>query len=253
MQTGIKATIRTLEEVSARAWPALETHIDDGWLLRFSEGYTRRANSVLPVYGSSRDVYRKIADCEAYYRRHGQPAIFKLTPAAAPNDLDAILAAKGYTRSYPAVSVQTCIAAYAHARPDARVQMHADLSDDWLQAYADLNAIHEENRPILQRMLARITTDGVYATIKIDGKVAAIGMGQRADDYMGLFGIVTGADYRRRGLGRAMLNTLMHHAVSAGAQTLFLQVTHDNIPARRLYAQLGFCEVYPYWYRTLAT
>jgi len=38
--------VRLYEELSANAHPALKTIIYDGWILRFSDGYTNRSNSV---------------------------------------------------------------------------------------------------------------------------------------------------------------------------------------------------------------
>ena len=37
---------RFIEELTLNAWPPLQTQLYDGWLLGFSGGYTRRANSV---------------------------------------------------------------------------------------------------------------------------------------------------------------------------------------------------------------
>lgn len=249
----MKLTIRTLEEITARTWPALETHIDDGWLLRYSAGYTRRANSVLPVYGSTRDVHDKIATCEAFYRRHHLPTVFKLTPVVYPDNLDRILAMKGYVRSNPPVSVQTCVMAYNQSQPDARVTLMDTVTPAWLDAYTRLNAIQSTDHPTFEQMLARGSAQSVYALITLDGQPAAVGMGQSADGYFGLFGIVTAQPFRRRGLARALVSTLLHHARTHHAHTTFLQVTADNVAARRLYAELGFCEVYPYWYRSRET
>ena len=44
-----EAAIRALEERAFNAWPALRSAYCDGWLFRFSEGLTRRANSVNAV------------------------------------------------------------------------------------------------------------------------------------------------------------------------------------------------------------
>jgi len=38
--------IRELERRAFRAWPALETRANFGWVQRFAGGYTKRANSI---------------------------------------------------------------------------------------------------------------------------------------------------------------------------------------------------------------
>ena len=46
--------------------------------------------------------------------------------------------------------------------------------------------------------------------------------------------------WQRRGLGRRLTLALVELAVDAGASQLLLVVRADNIPAQRLYAELGF-------------
>ena len=77
------AAVRTLEECAFNAWPAQRIATCNGWVLRLSEGYTKRANSAnaLCPSGSFADT-RKLA--ERFYARHGQPAIFRLSPLAGP-------------------------------------------------------------------------------------------------------------------------------------------------------------------------
>lgn len=249
----MKLVIRRLEEVTVRTWPALETALDDGWLLRYNDGYTRRANSVLPVYGSTRNVRAKIADCEVFYERRQLPTVFKLTPAAYPRNLDGILAAQGYLRSAP-VSVQTCDLMYHRLIPDPQVSVRGWPEADWLDHHADLNGITESDCFILRRMLTRgLATQSYYASIRRDGRTVASGMAHRDEHHVGLFGIVTDRTYRRQGLARALILTLMAHAQVDGAETAFLQVNRSNVAARRLYAEMGFCEAYAYWYRSQPT
>ena len=88
------------EELAMNAHPAMATQLYDGWVLRFSSGYTFRANSVNPLYPSSLPVAEKLAFCEAMYAREGLPAVFKLTDAS-PEGLDETLAAAGYALHMP--------------------------------------------------------------------------------------------------------------------------------------------------------
>src|SRR5437868_6694718 len=55
---------RVIEELTLNAWPPLQSMLYDGWLLGFSHGYTRRANSVQSLYPSSLPLDEKIAICE---------------------------------------------------------------------------------------------------------------------------------------------------------------------------------------------
>ena len=55
--------IHLMEELSYNAWASLQNLYYDGWILRFADGYTRRANSVNPIYPSTHDLNEKIAYC----------------------------------------------------------------------------------------------------------------------------------------------------------------------------------------------
>ncbi|MCJ7701680.1 MAG: hypothetical protein MUO62_08870, partial [Anaerolineales bacterium] len=95
-----KDMIRSIETVSMNAWPALREEFYDGWVLRFSKGYTKRANSVNVLGESSLDLAEKISTCEAAYQREDLAAIFRLTPLSPP-DLDGLLESRGYRRLDP--------------------------------------------------------------------------------------------------------------------------------------------------------
>ena len=83
------------EELSMNAQPALKTQFYDGWVLRFSNGYTKRANSVNPIYTSLLPFEAKVAVCEDIYTRQGLPTVFKLTDAA-PAELENYLDTQDY-------------------------------------------------------------------------------------------------------------------------------------------------------------
>jgi len=82
-----------IEEACLNAWPALREVLLDGWLLRFSEGLTRRANSAnaLAPVGSP-----ALTKCQCLYRRLGLPTIFRVLSFADPA-IDQQLAKADYT------------------------------------------------------------------------------------------------------------------------------------------------------------
>lgn len=55
-----------------------------------------------------------------------------------------------------------------------------------------------------------------------------------------LANVAVGPGYRRRGIGRQMVEAAIDQALRRGATTLYLQVERDNGPARLLYQQFGF-------------
>jgi len=63
--------IRLIEEFSMKAWSSRHTQLEDGWVLRYADGYTRRANSVCPLYPSKNDPQENIKACERIYREQG--------------------------------------------------------------------------------------------------------------------------------------------------------------------------------------
>ncbi len=85
--------IRCIEEYSLNAWPAFETVHFDGWVQHFAGGYTRRANSVNPLYLSVLPLEEKLPACEALYSRQGLPICYKMTDASQSAGLDQTLAA----------------------------------------------------------------------------------------------------------------------------------------------------------------
>ena len=86
--------IRFFEEMASNAHVALNVMQYDGWLLRFAQGHTNRANSISVLYPSTLNLDDKISYCEEYYKKQNLPCVFKLTD----NDmeLNAFLEKRGY-------------------------------------------------------------------------------------------------------------------------------------------------------------
>ncbi len=243
--------IRFFEELSLNAWPCLQTIHYDGWLLRFANGYTRRANSVNPLYTSRLDTVEKIRRCEQVYHARGQPAIFKMTASAQPDDLDRLLAEQGYGQE-ALTSVQSVDLSRVE-QPDLRTvaMISSELTDSWLASFCRLNNIDSRHVPTMRLMLNNVIPARCFVALR-QGEQAepiAVGLGVVERGYMGVFDIVTAGHMRGQGVGTQLMLHLLQWGRANGANHAYLQVMCNNTPALRLYARLGFQEVYQYWYR----
>ena len=67
----------TFEELTMNAWPSIQTMVFDGWILRMPNGFTKRANSIIPLYTFDNDINGKIKYSEDIFRKNNLPVIFK--------------------------------------------------------------------------------------------------------------------------------------------------------------------------------
>ncbi|MBI5941874.1 MAG: hypothetical protein HY859_15775, partial [Caulobacterales bacterium] len=74
--------IIALEDVSARAWPALHTGRIGGWRLNASTGHTGRANTCWALEAPDRPVDQALEAVEAWYAGLGLPPKFKTVDGA---------------------------------------------------------------------------------------------------------------------------------------------------------------------------
>lgn len=241
--------IRILEESSLNALPALQTIFDDGWILRYARGYTRRANSVQALYPHRQPVGEKIARCEQFYRERGQATVFKLTDAVYPDDLDARLEALGYEASTLTI-VQ--VAPLTDIPSADSVIIQEGLSDEWLRAYCDMNGVEPHVPEVMPTILRGVAPPSGYGSIIRDGRVVAVGLAVADGPYTGLFDIVVDAALRGQGMGYQLVQGLMAWGEAHGSRYAYLQVVSTNYPALRLYQKLGFQDGYRYWYRSKA-
>ncbi|MFF2480043.1 GNAT family N-acetyltransferase [Paenibacillus sp. NPDC058071] len=240
--------IRMLEELSLNHWPPLSTLFYDGWALRFADGYTKRSNSISPIFGSTLDIEDKIDYCEKLYAEHGLPAIYKLTALAEPQDLDSLLEKKGYAVVDP-TCIQTMPLSGIREPSRGTAEIESRPNAAWLDLYCRLNDVNAKHRGALVKMLDNLATKAGFITFYDQDRAVACGFGVIEREYVGLYGIVTDSAYRNQGFGEQMILHLLQWAKANGASRSYLAVVLRNAPAIRLYDKIGYKECYRYWYR----
>lgn len=240
--------IRRYEEISNNAWPALQTFLYDGWSLRLAKGVTKRSNSVSMIYPSTLDPVEKINWCEALFLKHSVTPCFKITEITDPPELDSLLEQRGYSM-HSVVSFQTMEIASLRTGTDPDGIIRQQLTEPWLGRFVVMNRFDPGRIPVYQAIMEQIITPCCFASVVKNGQIIAVGLGVLEGQFLGIFDLVVDPDFRRHGLALRIMHTILAWGKNNGASDAYLQVLTGNTPALRLYDQMGFRELYRYWYR----
>ena len=236
-----------IEEAALNAWPAIHQFIYDGWILRFSMGYTKRANSVNPLYASTLDLETKIMGCEKAYAQQGLPPIFRITPLAA-NELDSVLERRGY-RKIDLTHVMVLNLTQRSFLEPQEIGLRELPLEQWMGVYSTVSESVVGKQPGHVEILRGILQLHLLAALEKSGQWLSCGLGVLERNLFGLFDIITHSSVRREGFGTRLMEGMLGWAEFQGATVSYLQVMDTNAPARWLYQRLGFEDVYSYWYR----
>lgn len=252
----ISASISRLEQVAALGWPAPETQVMGGWLLRAAEGWTGRANSVLPLGEPGRPLEAALTAVRQWYAARGLPARFQI-PLPLRTDLDGELDRRGWEAYNPTVvrvARTDDVLAAAPDRPLPAAAFASTPSESWLGAY------HYRGGSHLPTVAVRVMTaaaDPVFATVAIEGVLA--GIARAVVDYdivgqgwCGITALETVPEFRRRGIGQHLVAEVLTWAAGRGASQVYLQVMEGNVAAHAMYDRLGFTTSHTYHYRKSA-
>lgn len=260
--TPARATIEAIEQAGLASWPALEEQRIAGWLLRASDGYTRRTNSANTAGAHTGQLDDDLPVIERFFTQRGLPPTFRLL--STPDDLaiDRMLAQRGYRLCEDPCSVMArslvgdALASSNPSNPprtSGSPPQFALLPDaaTWLREFVRIKDDDGPHQRVHLAMLRSLTHPTAFAVArKGDGEALGCGLGVVAGRQLGLFDIATAPAHRRQGLGTTLCEGLLAWARDQGAHTAYLQVVADNHQAVELYRRLGFEELYRYWYRT---
>lgn len=250
-----------VQRVAALGWPGLEQERLGGWVLRAAGGFTSRANSVLAVGDPGMPVPEALGVVERFYRaRSLVPRVQVPFPLTGPHDpargLDAELAERGWEGDAPTLLMTVDLRVRTRPEHDAGAGLWTDVADqpdaDWLGLYRYRGGGLPEgaSRVLTAAAWQRFVTlrspgaDGGTAVAVAVGRVAV------ANGWAGVTAMQVDEDYRRRGLGAAVLGRLLELGMAQGARFGYLQVAAANAPAVALYEAAGFTGHHRYRYRS---
>lgn len=238
------AELVALEDVSARAWPALHTARVGGWRLNASTGHTGRANTCWALEAPDRPLDQALAWVESWYAGLGLPTKFKTVDGAPhPGDLEGFLRAKGFS---PNTETKVMVGPVGGAGDGVLLEAtpgEVFQSVLFETLYRDM-ADAEERLATLRRIAQPVR----FARIEADGRAVAVGAVAVDGDWAGVSVMRTSPDHRRQGLAGRIVSALLGFAAEQGATRSYLQVEVKNETAAALYEKLGFRTAYQYRY-----
>ncbi|MFJ3780890.1 GNAT family N-acetyltransferase [Streptomyces sp. NPDC090093] len=260
---GPSATFPELARATARAWEPVESEALGGWVLRasFQEvppegrpggavagrrvGFTRRANSVLPLGDPGLPVAEALARVREWYADRGLPAYVQAATGAEGTQelLCAELERLGWRRE---VSAEVRIAALAPIGDQdadvSAVRLSRTADEGWLRRYRNVT----EPGPAVRAVLASGPSVWFASAADADGVPSAVGRCVVDGRWAGFMAVEVDPDLRRRGLATSVMTALARRALDEGASAAWLQVEAGNDGARALYDGMGFAPHHHY-------
>ncbi len=240
---GPAASYEELARVSARAWRPVENERLGEWELRAAEGFTRRANSVLPLGDPGVPLDDALTAVRRWYAARGLPAYVQTATGAegAQEPLCAELERRGWVREVTAELWTGPLAPVADLGGEpSGVVLSREADEAWLARY---------RRKGVGEVALRVLGSGPsvwFATVPGDDAPAAIGRCVVDGRWAGFAAVEVDPARRRRGLATAVMAALARRALDEGASAAWLQVEEDNAGARALYDRMGFAAHHAY-------
>ncbi|MER6253980.1 GNAT family N-acetyltransferase [Streptomyces sp. NPDC001584] len=238
---GPAASFEELSRVAARAWQPLESERLGGWTLRAAAGFTRRANSVLPLGDPGIPLDEALARVTSWYAERSLPAYVQVATGAAGTQemLGAELERRGWVNE---VSAEVRIGALApvgdvDAPAAESVRLTRVPDEEWLGRYGRVS-----DPDLARRML--VEGPSVWFAALPGGR--AIGRCVVDGRWAGFAAVTVDPAHRREGLATAVMAALARRALEEGASAAWLQVETDNPGALALYDGLSFATHHTY-------
>ncbi|TQJ55514.1 MULTISPECIES: GNAT family N-acetyltransferase [Streptomyces] len=241
---GPAAGYQELAQVASRAWRPLESARLGEWELRAAAGFTRRANSVLPLGAPGVPLDEALDVVRRWYGERGLPAYVQTATGAEGTQelLCAELERRGWVREVSAELWIGALAPLADRAEAEGVALAREADEAWLARY---------QRKGVSEVALKVLGSGAsvwFASVPGEPGEAPAAIGRCVVDgrWAGFAAVEVDPAQRRRGLATVVMAALARRALEEGASAAWLQVEEQNAGARALYAGMGFAAHHAY-------
>ncbi|MEU4270174.1 GNAT family N-acetyltransferase [Streptomyces sp. NPDC026092] len=236
---GPAASFEELARAMARGWPPVESEALGEWTLRASGGFTRRANSVLPLGDPGLPMDAALARVRDWYEKRDLPPYVQTATGAEGTQelLCAELERHGWRSEVTAEVRIGGLAPVGDLDADvSRVRLARSVDEAWLRRYNRSGVVGPHVLSVLSG-----GPSVWFASVPGTGDIpAAIGRCVVDGRWAGFMVVEVDPEQRRQGLATAVMTALARQALDEGASAAWLQVERENDGARAMYEGMGF-------------
>lgn len=240
-----------IESMLMRTWPSLEETTYDGWILRYSNGYTKRSNCINPIYESYFDIKEKFTFCEKTYEIKKLPVIYKIIDFKVGLEIDNLLEDRGFEKFDETAVYEVEIENLDFDLDDLNVTW--EFNEKWFEFYSSENSLDKIEKSVLKSILLKNEKNEFYIYKQIEDEIVAGVLGVIEDDNLSIFNVYVKEKYRQKGYGKEVVEGALIEGRKRNVKRAYLQVKMDNDKAIKLYKKMGFVEKYRAWYRVQKT
>lgn len=245
--------VKTIQEIFLNSWPAKGYFFLNGWILRFNDGITDRANAVIPLNYTGNNVDDDIDEVERIYEKMNLNPSFMIHDYHEPNNLKTSLISRGYHIITPTKVMISTIQDLTFPTIENKYDynFYDKREKEFSKFITDFTHWSEHEQEIITILTNRIVIpDKTFEIVRSNGLVIASMMGVLVrNKYLYIADVLVHPNYRRKSIASTMLYRLLQEwAYNKGVKMVWLQVEEENENAFNLYKKLGMNLIFDYAY-----
>ena len=234
-----------VELLLMKAWPSLYEEEYEGWILRYSKGYTKRANSVNFISESLWEFDEKIKYCKEFYKKFNEPVVYKLIDGNV--EIDKRLEALGLEKREE-VSVEECFLDDLILE-ESSGYVDWDFSEEWFSFFTKENRLKLNDALVLKEILLKNSNNNFYVYEKLENQIVAGAIAVIFGENLCIFNVYVKDAFRKRNYGKKLMCKILVEGKKKNVKRAYLQVLQSNEIGKKLYGKIGFVHKYSSWYR----
>ncbi|MEM9206883.1 MAG: GNAT family N-acetyltransferase [Pseudomonadota bacterium] len=239
--------VERIEQSMLATWPAPYVHRDGSWNIRRAKSFTGRVNSVTILDPQDdQNADERVSNAETIFLSEDVRPCFRVTPLMPPMVTE-LLKERGYVEFDP-----THILFGKVPVGEAETHRIEDASKptlQWIETVETAAPRSDANRAMLQAVLEGLSDLSCGFLLAFDGeRPIGAALAVLHNNMVTFHSVAVHAEYRRRGVGSALMQAGFRFAIKHGVTKTWIAVAGANTPAVALYRGLGLNRIYGYSY-----